>query len=156
MGDEILLTGSERYLTNFSFEFWCTNTANPFAFAGPVEARVRFYQNNGTNFNGYASPGTNFYDSGWFALAPTERSTVVFTLGNDFPWLGLFLPVISNMTWSVQFQGMGATDLVGVDIYFNGGLSSNWSTILGSATVNTWTLPIDPANGSVFCRLIYP
>src|SRR5712672_1863096 len=49
VGDEILLGGPERYLTNFAFEFWGTNTASPgnVAFAGPVEARVRFYQNNG-------------------------------------------------------------------------------------------------------------
>ena len=26
VGDEIILAGTERYLTNFSFEFWGTNT----------------------------------------------------------------------------------------------------------------------------------
>ena len=112
-----MLAGPERYLTNFSFEFWGTNTANPDAFAGTVEARVRFYQNNGTPFNGYPTPGTNFYDSGWFPIAATPRSTEIFTLGDDLAWTGLFLPVTSNMTWSVQFQGMGATDSVGVDLY---------------------------------------
>lgn len=236
VGDEILLGSPERYLTNFSFEFWGTNTANSNTFSGPVEARVRFYQNNGEPFNGYPSPGDMFYDSDWFALAPTPRSTEVFTLGSDFAWTGLFLPVTSNMTWSVQFQGMGATDSVGVDIYsppvtgqdypdfwlntngtwllltnnsgvhidfaarmeasaqptfnpnpplltgvrsgtdlllswptdhigwslqvqtnsINVGISNNWHTIQGSSTVNTWTLPIDPANGCVFCRLLSP
>src|SRR5664279_1140872 len=86
VGDEIILAGTERYLTNFQFEFWGTNTADPTAFAGPVQARVRFYENNGTNFNGYPSPGSEFYDSGWFSIAPTPRSTEVFTLGTDFPW----------------------------------------------------------------------
>jgi hypothetical protein len=38
----------------------------------------------------------------------------------------------------------------------NVGISTNWYTITGSSTVNTWSLPIDPANGCVFCRLIYP
>ena len=117
VGDEILLVGTERYLTNFSFEFWGTNTANPAAFAGDVEARVRFYQNNGAPFNGYPTPGTNFYDSGWFSVAPTPRSTEVFTYGIDFLWTGLIMPVTSNMTWSVQFQGMEDTDSVGVDVY---------------------------------------
>jgi hypothetical protein len=236
VGDEILLGSPERYLTNFSFEFWGTNTANSNAFSGPVEARVRFYQNNGALFNGYRSPGDKFYDSDWFALPPTPRSTEIFTFGSDFAWTGLFLPVTSNMTWSVQFQGMAATDSVGVDIYSppvagqdypdywvntNGnwmlltnnsgvhidfaarmeasakpavnpnpplltsvesganlllswpadhigwslqvqtnsisvGISNNWHTILESSTGNTWTLPIDPANGCVFCRLVYP
>ena len=117
VGDEILLGSPERYLTNFSFEFWGTNSANPEAFAGEVEARVRFYENNGDPFNGYPSPGDQFYDSDWFSIAPTPRSTENFTLGSDFSWTGLFLPVTSNMTWSVQFKGMGATDSVGVDIY---------------------------------------
>jgi len=237
VGDEILLAGTERYLTNFSFEFWGTNTANPAAFAGDVEARVRFYQNNGAPFNGYPTPGTNFYDSGWFSVAPTPRSTEIFTYGIDFPWAGLFMPVTSNMTWSVQFQGMEDTDSVGVDLYWpaveglqhpdywlntngtwmlmtnnvgtvhtdfaavmeasqtptvnpnpplltgersgsnlllswdadyigwklqvqtnsiNVGISNNWQTVTGSSTVSTWSLPIDPANGCVFCRLIYP
>jgi len=239
VGDEIILAGTERYLTNFSFEFWGTNTLDPSntEFSGEVEARVRFYQNNGTNFNGYPTPGTNFYDSGWFSIPPTPRNTEVFTLGSDFPWLGLFMPVTSNMTWSVQFQGMEDTDSVGVDLYWpavvglqypdywlntngnwmlmtnnvgtvhtdfgavmeasqtptvnppppwltsvvsgtnlllswdavyigfklqvqtnsiNVGISNNWQTIPESGTVNDWTLPIDPANGCVFCRLIYP
>ena len=116
VGDEIILTNyPARYLTNFSFEYWGTNTANPNAFAGPVKARVRFYQNNGAVTNGYTAPGTNFYDSGWFSVAPTPRSTLNFA-GADF-CTGLFMPVVSNMTWSVQFQGMGWTDRVGVDIY---------------------------------------
>ena len=117
VGDEIILTNyPARYLTNFSFEFWGTNDANPSAFAGTVQARVRFYQQNGPLFNGYPSPGANFYDSGWFSVAPTPRSTEVFS-STDFCLTGLYLPVISNMTWSVQFQGMGPTDHVGVDVY---------------------------------------
>ena len=122
VGDEIMLASTERYLTDFDFEFWGTNTASPTSFAGAVQARVRFYENNGALFNGYyATPGTNFYDSGWFSVAsPTERSIFIFTAGSDFPDGGLFIPMpitTSNMTWSVQFQGMGATDSVGVDIY---------------------------------------
>ena len=118
VGDEILLGGTERYLTGFDFEYWGTNTANPTAFAGSVEARVRFYENTGAPFNGYPTPSpTSFYDSGWFSVSsPTERSIFVFTEGSDFPADGLFIPS-SDMTWSVQFQGMGLTDSVGVDIY---------------------------------------
>jgi len=237
VGDEILLGNPERYLTNFSFEFWGTNTADPNKFSGKVEARVRFYQNNGPLFNGYASPGTNFYDSGWFSITnTTPRNTEIFTAGVDFDWTGLYLPVISNMTWSVQFRGMNVTDSVGVDIYTppvvgkdypdywensggqwilntnnsgvhidfaakmeasaqpavnptppwltnvvsgsnlllswssdhigwklqvqtnapSVGLRANWFTITNSSTTNRWTLPIDPANGSVFSRLVYP
>ena len=117
VGDEILLAGTERYLWRFSFEFWGTNSTGSSSFAGSVEARVRFYQNNGALFNGYPTPGTNFYDSSWFPISATPRSTENFFVGSDFAWTGLFLPVTSNMTWSVQFRGMGATDSVGVDLY---------------------------------------
>ncbi len=237
VGDEIILSGPERYLTNFSFEFWGTNTASPgnITFAGNVEARVRFYLNDGPPFNGYPTPEAKFYDSDWFPVAPTPRSVEIFTLGNDFPWAGLFLPVASNMTWSVQFRGMAPSDSVGVDIYSpayigqsypdywennfgtwvlrtnnlapvdfaarmeasaqpyvnteppiltnvvsgasqtlswagdhtgwklqtqtNGlaiGLGTNWHTLSVTRSTNVWTFPIDPANESVFYRLIYP
>jgi len=124
VGDEILLGSTERYLTNFAFEFYGTNTANPAAFAGSVKAEVRFYLNNGPLFNGYATPGTVLYDSGLFSVPmPVDRGTVRFTEGFGFPVGGVFLgpgpggTLLSNVTWSVQFSGMGATDEVGLDIY---------------------------------------
>jgi hypothetical protein len=126
VGNEVLLApGTPRFLTDFSFEFWGTNTASPgnVSFAGPVTAEVRFYLNNGSPVNGYPSPGaTPFYDSGPISLAsigatPTARNTLVFTAGPDFPSGGLLVPS-SDITWTVQFAGMGATDLVGVDLYY--------------------------------------
>lgn len=118
VGDQIVLAGTERFLTNFSFEYYATNTANPSALAGAnVEARVRFYLNDGVLFNGYATPGTMFYDSGLFSVGlPTDRSTFVFTAGSDFAFGGLYIPA-NEITWSVQFSGLGGTDEVGVDIY---------------------------------------
>lgn len=50
VGNEILLApGTPRFLTDFSFELWGTNTASPGneSFAGPVRAELRFYVNNG-------------------------------------------------------------------------------------------------------------
>lgn len=117
VGDEILLAGTERYLTHFAFEFWGENSANPSAFAGAVSARVKFYLNDGPLSNGYPTPHTVFYDSDWFPVpGPTPRSTFVFVAGSDFPSEGLFLPS-TRMTWSVQFQGMGDSDTVGVDLF---------------------------------------
>lgn len=118
IGDQIVLAGTERFLSQFAFEYYGLNSANPLAFAGAnVEARVRFYENNGPGLPGEEAPGTSFYDSGWFSVGtPTERNTFVFTAGSDFPSAGLFIPV-NEMTWSVQFQGLGATDQLGVDIY---------------------------------------
>jgi hypothetical protein len=118
VGDEILLAGTDRYLTDFSFEYWGANTSHPATFSGAIQARVQFYQNNGPVFNGFKTPGTSFFDSNWFTVpSPTVRNTFDFTAGSDFPVAGLFMPVTSNMTWSVQFRGMGTGDQVGVDLF---------------------------------------
>jgi hypothetical protein len=117
VGNEINFAGTERSLTNFSFEFWGTNTASPanISFAGSVRAEVRFYLNDGAPFNSYATPGTMFYDSGLVLIGgPTARSTLVFDI-SDFGG-GLFLPG-NTITWTVQFSGMGGTDSVGLDLY---------------------------------------
>jgi hypothetical protein len=124
----MLAPGTPRYLTDFSFELWGTNTASPGneSFAGPVRAELRFYVNNGALVNGYASPGvTPFYDSGPLSLAsigvsPTSRSTLLFTSTGpaaDFQSSGLPIPS-SDITWTIQFAGMGETDSVGVDLYY--------------------------------------
>jgi len=36
------------------------------------------------------------------------------------------------------------------------GLSTNWVNLAGSESVNTWPVPIDSSNGSVFYRLVLP
>ena len=119
IGDEVILAGTERFLTKFSFEYYGTNTAsggNP-PFGGTVMAQVRFYLNDGTPYNTYPTPGTMFYNSGLFAVtSPTDRNIFVFDAGLDFPANGLFIPA-DSFTWSVQFSGMGPNDELGVDIY---------------------------------------
>jgi len=119
VGNEVILAGTERYLTAFSFEYWGLSS-NPNSFAGQITAEVRFYLNNGPLFNGYATPGaTPFYDSTFAVPAPTARGTFVFS-GADFGPSGfLFLPTTStvDLTWTVQFSGMGLGDSVGLDLY---------------------------------------
>jgi hypothetical protein len=118
VGDEIQLAGTARYLTNFAFEFWGENPNSSDSFAGDVQARVRFYQNDGPEFHGYPTPGSTFFDSGWFAIGqPTPRNTLRFVAGEVFPENGLLIPVGLTMTWSVQFQRSVTSDSVGLDIY---------------------------------------
>jgi hypothetical protein len=139
VGDEILLTTTDpsRYLQTFSFEFYGTNTASPLTWSGAnVTMRVRMYLNNGPDFNGYATPGTNIFDSGAFSIAappPTGVATLNFAAGTDFPVGGLFLgpgpggSVLSNMTFSVQFSGLGATDQLGLPLYSPPTVGGNYS-----------------------------
>jgi len=51
-----------------------------------------------------------------------------------------------HLGWSLQVQ----TNAVGV------GLSTNWFRVSGSDTVTQEVVPLYPANGSVFYRLVYP
>jgi hypothetical protein len=150
VGDEIILApGTERNLIDFSFEYWGANSIHPDSFTGTIDARVQFYLNDGTPGNqGYATPGTSFYDSGWFSVeAPTTRSTFDFTAGVDFPAWGLVMPAVSNMTWSVQFVGMGEGDTLGVDIYSPPTVGQDypdyWQNGVGGWTLMTNTPPMD-------------
>jgi len=45
------------------FEYWGINRTQE-EFEGEVQARVRFYANDGPPFSGYPTPGTVLYDSG--------------------------------------------------------------------------------------------
>ena len=147
IGDEILLDGTARFLTYFSFEWWGTSD-DPNIFAGEVEARVRFYKNNGPDYHSpagdFPTPGEVFYDSGWFGeFGPTPRATFIFTPGMDFPLGGLWIPV-NRMTWSVQFRGMGLGDALGVDIYCPPVVGANPNDYWENDPVRGWRLLINP------------
>jgi hypothetical protein len=118
IGDEIILGGPERYLTDFRFGYWALNNGTEAGSFTGIDVRVRFYLNDGPEFNGYATPSSTFFDSGWldaFITIPTNRGTIVFT-SSDFGG-GLFMPVTSNFTWSVQFRDMDVDDTIGVDLF---------------------------------------
>jgi len=148
VGDQIVLASTERYLTDFRFEYWGTSSGA--SFAGAVQARVRFYENNGPLFNGYYAPGSVFYDSGWFGGFDAindypGRATINFSQGTDFPDGGLFIPA-DEITWTIQFQGMGTGDEVGVDIYSPavvGGDYDDYWEYNGGWTLLTNTVPMD-------------
>lgn len=150
IGDEIILAGIERSLTDFSFEFWALNngTTNG-SFSPGIDVRIRFYLNDGLPFNGYPTPGiTPFYDSGLFTLfSPTDRATLNYTVA-DFPGgVALFMPVVSNFTWSVQFSGMDVNDTAGVDLYnqpvVGQALNDYWEFSGGSWSLKTNTVPMN-------------
>ena len=81
VGNELLLAGPERYLQGFSYEFWSTNVTGSALFEGTnVTVRLRFYANDGPEFNGYPTPGTLLYDSGgfWLGMGTTPRATLIY------------------------------------------------------------------------------
>jgi hypothetical protein len=115
-GDELVLAGTERQLQSFSLEYFGTGTANG-AFSGNVEVRVALIVNNGVLSSGYATPGTVLYDSGFFAVAPTDRSTINFSQADFLAYTPgpIILPSTADITLVVEFRGLAGTDVVGVD-----------------------------------------
>lgn len=103
-GDEIVLAGTARTITNFSFEYYGTN------FSGNEQIRVRLYQNDGPDIvPGAFSPQTVLYDSGFASIAATVGSVLTFT--------GLNVVVPDSFTWAVTFSGISANEDAGLKIY---------------------------------------
>lgn len=154
VGDEVNFAGTERLLTQFSFEYYGLTDGGTFA---NVQARVRFYNNNGDLVSGYAAPGTMFYDSQWFNVSTTPRSTLIFTPGQDNLPVGLVLP--DKMTWTVQFQNLGFGDEAGLDVYDPVAIGSSqddyWQKEGG-----IWTLKVNSAGnmnfGAQFDAIVVP
>jgi len=58
-----------------------------------------------------------------------------------------------TLSWPADHTGwvlQGQTNSINV------GISTNWVEVPGSASVNSMSFTIDPANGAVFYRLILP
>ncbi len=118
VGNELILAGSARYASLFSFEFWGFSTAG-YVFEGDVRARVRFYQNDGPLSSGYHSPGTVMFDSGPFPIpaTPAGRATLIFDEFQIEAVVPLRTPLPNSFTWTVQFSGLSTNDSAGVDLY---------------------------------------
>ena len=137
-----------EYLTNFSFEYYSPLSS----YSGNVKMDVRLYANDGTAFNGYATPGTILFDSGLFSLpnpfsvSATNAATVVFNLSDLLSGAVPLNPnaaLPTNFTFSVTVSGMSGLDSVGLPIFgqpqvgWNAGdywydVSGNWELLTNS------------------------
>jgi hypothetical protein len=159
-GNEIFLT-SPGYITNFSFEYYGVGGAANGTFAGSVTVDVRWYLNNGTlSASGLTSPGSKLYDSGALQIAAPHpvfgsyAGALDFsTTTGDFPVAGpggtngLFVPA-NQLTFTVQFAGMGTGDSAGVELFgaptVGAAYSDYWENDAG-----VWTLKEDPSVSAV-------
>ena len=149
VGNEIILTGSARYASQFSFEFWGSSKAG-YDFEGDVQARVRFYRSDGSlSSSGYASPGTVIYDSGCFPIpaTPAGRATLIFDEFQIDAVVPLSTPLPDSFTWTVQFSGLSTNDSAGVDLYappvLGGTYSDYWENDTGQWNVKTNAVPME-------------
>jgi hypothetical protein len=103
IGDEINLVAGPRYAESFRFEYYGVGFTG-----GDERFRIRFYNNTPS------LPTTVFYDSDWQSLAEpsvTGRASYQF----DLTYAPIALP--DRFTWSIQFDGIGAGETVGVPLY---------------------------------------
>jgi hypothetical protein len=142
VGDQIILEGSGRSVSEFAFQYFAETLG------GNEQFRVRFYANDGAPIGGNPpTPSTVLWDSGFYNIQPATRGTITF---NDFIG-GATVPLTSDVptsfTWSIQFQNLGVNAKVGVDLYspptigdnftdywdFNG---SSWSIKTGATDMS--------------------
>jgi len=92
---------------------------------------------------------------GWTNRLALDGSLMVQMLVSTLP-TNITVQVVNNtltLTWPADHTGwrlQSQTNGAGQ------GLSSNWADVSGSTNVSQVNLPVDPANGSVFFRLVYP
>jgi len=128
VGQQVYLNSQQLavypYLTNFTFAYSSTDAS---AYAGNVQLDVQFFKNDGPTTNGYASPGTVFYQTGWFQVDPplylfggsTNSAYISLgSLGTDYlydpsgPDIALAQGVALPSSFTVVFT---VTNLVGTD-----------------------------------------
>lgn len=89
-GDEIVLAGTARMVTQFQFDY-----VGRFTTHGDETARVRFYAND--RAGDYLKPGTLLFESAPFPIQPGSQRTTL-----DLPRIA----VPNSFTWTVEFGGI--------------------------------------------------
>jgi hypothetical protein len=122
-GDEIILFGSKRVVTQIQIEYFAS-----FVPSGDELARVRFYENTGPGWKGSDQYRTPASPPLWEATFPVGigYNTATITVPN--------VKVPLRLTWTVQFFGiaMDATERAGLLIYGD--------PIVGSSFNDFWEL----------------
>ena len=114
LGQQLTINGFNALtLTNFSFELYSTNVA----FSSAVMMDVTLLTNNGTLFNGYASPGTSFYDSGLFALQSPLTTTAGASTVETLTFSGLSISMPTNFTLAFSISGLGVNTNIAVELF---------------------------------------
>jgi hypothetical protein len=125
-GDEILLGGTDRFLTGFSFEY----TANFGAAAGGA---FSIYAQDGVPISGVASPGSLLYTTAFDVVNGGGVVNVAFDGSTSIP---------DRLTYTVQFSGVGGANTAGLiaDATVTEGSSGNDFWLKTGPGANDWEL----------------
>lgn len=156
IGNQITISPNSWSLTNFTIEYYSPNAS----FSANVGIDVRFYYNDGTPTNGFAAPGTLFFDSGWFfnggSLPANGYRTVTYT-GTDFYGgslvnmpNGFLLP--GTFTFTVSFTNVDNLNNQ-VNLPLANNISNNLVRSFGDYWLNNngnWTLMTNATSAANF------
>lgn len=146
IGNEITLGGgiSSALVTNFSFEIYSTLAT----FTGPnVQMRAFLYANDGVPFNGYATPFTTNYDSGFFTLLTPQQYQGINAVTLSFDLTATPVAVGSDFTFAFVVTGLASSDTVGMELFNPAGFGLNhddyWLNSGGGWALLTNAVPTD-------------
>ncbi|MEO8425564.1 MAG: hypothetical protein ABI651_00485 [Verrucomicrobiota bacterium] len=134
-GDDINFAGSKRGLTDISFEY----NANIITYDNTEKVVFRLYKNDGLN----GTPSTVLFDSNTIDAGGTP----IFNGIQHVDIGGLNLQVPDNVTFTVQFSGLGPGESAGLTMYdppsvgksLAGGVIGSYDDFWENAG-GTWTL----------------
>ena len=155
IGNQITVGAGAWSLTNFTIEY---HSSSP-SFSSSVGIDVRFYYNDGPATNGFATPGTLFFDSGWYfgggSLPANGYHAVTYT-GTDF-YGGSLTNMASDFllpgtfTFTVTFTNLDGANLVDLPLANN--VSNNLAQSFGDYWLNAdgnWTLMTNATSAANF------
>jgi fibronectin type 3 domain-containing protein len=94
----------------------------------------------------FTGAGTGYlFNVNWFEFTPVSTAPILLPMQRTGQQLQFAWPM-DHLGWRLQAQ----TNSTGF------GIGTNWVTLSGSAATNIISVPIDPRNGNVFFRLIFP
>ncbi len=153
VGSEITLTGTNRFLSAFSFEYFGGSGPGQEAFAGEVDAEVRFYANDGPAVGpGRRAPGTVLFDSGPVAIQASTLTSLELTDFNGNVPVPLTGPLPNSFTWTVEFVGLGLGESAGLNLapmIIGQSAAGYWTRQSGG-----WTLNTNAAAGNAFAARV--
>jgi hypothetical protein len=123
-GDQVFLSGSDRRITDFQFEYFLSVNAS-----GNETAELFFHQNN-SGVSGI-DPGTVLYRSGEFSLSTGFQTVVAQALSVSLP--------SSTFTWSVVFNGIEGAEAAGLLLYNPPTIGSSFDDFWQKNANGTWS-----------------
>ena len=118
IGNELTLSPATWSMTSFNIEYYSTNIFQP----AKVGVDLQFYFNNGAVVNGVATPGTEFYDSGWnYGLtAGPEGDTITYDSSDLYQNALLNLPagflLPGTFTFTLTFTNLDAENTISLPL----------------------------------------